>query len=164
MILGCVWHWSLELAAFHNSKRKCEEAYLVRVSEPRRALLLAVDQRDPVIAAATVTLPHIWVTVHAPQFLGLLEWLTRRGTDAMGKALIVPERGILQDQPAPRFANPTPALALVSMTAYPFRGVKITVKTQFLLMGYHVRVGRVHILWRRWYLFFVQRCEQLRRV
>lgn len=138
--------------------------YLVCMPEPRCALLLAVDQRNPVIAASTETLPHIRVAVHAPHVLGLLEWLACCGADPVSEALIVPECRVLQHQPTSRLADPTPTLALVSVATNPFWCVQITFKPHLLLMGYHVRIGRVHVLWRRRNLFLVQCSEQIRRV
>lgn len=47
------------------------------------------------------------------------------------------------------------------MAANPFRCVQVSVEAQLLLVRYQVWVGRVHVLGGRWYLFLVQRREQV---
>ena len=65
-------------------------AYLVGMPEPSGALLLAADQCNPFIAAATEALPDIRIAIHAPLLLRLLERLPSRSADAVAEALVVP--------------------------------------------------------------------------
>lgn len=121
---------------------------LVRVAEPRRALLLAAHQRDPLVAAAAEALPDVGVAVHASLVQRLLEGRARRRADAVRKRLVVPVGRVLEHQPAAGLADAAPALALVAVAAHPLGRVHVAVEAQLLLVRDHVGVGGVHVLGR----------------
>lgn len=133
---------------------QCKRAYLVCVTKPCCALLLAAHQRNPLVATATQTLPNIRVAVHPSLVQRLLEGCARGGADAVRKRLVVPVSRVLEDQPAARLADAAPALALVAVAAHPLWRVHVAVEAKLLLVGGQIRVRRVHILrrWRRWLL------------
>jgi hypothetical protein len=137
-------------------------AYLVGMSEPSGSFLLTAHESNPFVTASAQTFPDIRVTIHAASLLRLLKGTARCGADAMGETLIVPEGAILQDKPSSRLADPAPSLALISVAADPTRSVEVTVKPKFLLVGLHIRVAGLHILFRRWDLIFMKRSIQIR--
>jgi hypothetical protein len=73
----------------------------------------------------------------------------------VGETFIIPKCTILQHKPSAGFTDPTPAFALVAVATDPARRVKIAIKTEFLLMGYEIRITGVHIFGRRWDLLFM---------
>lgn len=76
----------------------------------------------------------------------------------MGKTLVVPERGILQDQPASGFADPTPTFPLVPVAANVLGGVQIALETK-LLSSREVRLVDFHVLGRRGELIVLKGSE-----
>jgi hypothetical protein len=79
----------------------------------------------------------------------------------MSERLVVPESGVLEHQPAARFTNAAPPFTLVTMTANPSRCVQVSFEPELLLARNHVRIGRLHVLWRWWNLLFMKRSEQI---
>jgi hypothetical protein len=137
---------------------------LVGVSKPRRSLLLAADQRNPLVATSAEALPHIGIAIHAPRLLRLLERVARGGANTVREALVVPESRVLEHQPPTRLANTTPAFPLVAVSSHPPGRVQVALESELLLMGNEVLVGGVHVLGWWGNLFFVQRGVQVRRV
>jgi hypothetical protein len=80
----------------------------------------------------------------------------------MGETLIVPESAVLQHQPASRFADSTPAFALIAMTTNPTRRVEVAVEPKLLLVWYKISIGRIHVFRRRWDLLLMERCIEIR--
>lgn len=119
---------------------------LVCVSEPRSALLLTADQRNPLIATAAEAFPDIRVSVHAPCLLWLLERAASRSADTVREALVVPKRRVLQHEPSAGLADAAPSFALVAVTTHPLGSVQVAIKAKFLLMRDKVRVRWVHVL------------------
>lgn len=167
LTLGCGWHCrgvSFFLTSTEPLVTCWGFSYLVRVSEPGGSLLLAAHERDPVVAAAAKTFPDVRVAVHPSRLLGLLERVAGGGADAVAKAFVVPERGVLQHQPAARLANTAPSLPLVAVSAHPSRRVKVALEAQLLLVRDHVGILGVHVLGWRWDLLLVQGSVQVRWV
>ena len=134
------------------------------MSEPSGSLLFTAHQCDPFITAPTEPFPYIRISIHPSRFLRLLEGASGRSTNTMSEALVVPESAVLQYQPPSRFADSTPAFALVPMTAHPARGVEITIEAKFLLMGDKIRVAWIHVFRWRWHLLLVERGVKIRRI
>lgn len=139
-------------------------AYLVRVTEPRGALLLAANQCYPIIAATAEAFPNIGVAIHPSGLMRLLERAARGGTDAVGEAFVVPEGRVLEHQPAPGLADTTPPFTLVAMATDPSGCVEVTFEPELLLVRNQVRVLGVHILRGRRDLLLVERGVQIRWV
>lgn len=137
---------------------------LVGMPEPGRSLLLAAHQCDPLIAAAAKSLPNIRVAIHPPRLLGLLERTACCCADAMRETLVIPESRVLQHKPTTRLADPAPAFALISMATHPSGRVQVAFEPQLLFMRNKILVGRIHILRRRWDLFFVEGGIQIRGI
>jgi hypothetical protein len=124
--------------------------------EPSSPLLLATNQCNPLIAAPTQPFPDIWVSIHPPRLLRLLECAASSSTNAMRETFVVPKRRVFQHQPAARFTNPTPPFAFIAMTPYPARSVEIAIETKLLFVWDQVWIRRIHIFWRGRDLFFVK--------
>jgi hypothetical protein len=78
----------------------------------------------------------------------------------MRKALIIPERGILEHKPATRFAKTTPTFALVAVPTDPARRVQVSTKTKILFVRYEIWIRRIHVgLWWVGWLFVQRRVE-----
>ncbi len=136
--------------------------HLVRVSEPRGALLFATDQCDPIATTVAEPFPDVRVAFHPPGFLGAFERASGGRADPMCETLVVPKGGILQDQPASRFADPTPAFPLVSVAANILGRIQITLEPK-LLSTREVRLVDIHVLGRRRELIFLERPEEIGR-
>lgn len=84
------------------------------------------------------------------------EGLTDRRANAMSRNLMAPESptfGMLK--PPSTLAKATPSLEFLLRVSLPARGIKVAVKSQFLLAASQVGIHWVHVLWRRLDLFFV---------
>lgn len=64
--------------------------HLVGMSKSSLAFLLGANQGDPIMAAATKTLPGIRVAIHASRFLGPVERMASRRANSMSEALVIP--------------------------------------------------------------------------
>lgn len=137
---------------------------LVRVPEPCCTLFLAAHEGDPLVAASTEAFPDIGVPIHAPGLLGLLERIACRSADAVCERLVVPEGRVLQDEPAAGLADSTPTFPLVTVSSHPSGRIEIALKAQLLFVGNEVGIRRVHVLWWRWNLLFMQRGIKVRGV
>ena len=91
--------------------------YLVSMPKPGGALLLIRDQGDPLVAGSTQSLPDIRVSAHAASLFRRVERQAGSGTDAVRKALVVPECGVLEHKPPSWLAEAAVSLPLVTMTA-----------------------------------------------
>jgi hypothetical protein len=65
------------------------------------------------------------------------------------EGLVVPESAVLEHEPSPGLAQPTPALSLVTVPTNPPRGIQIAAEAEILFVRNKVRIGRVHVgFWR----------------
>lgn len=108
---------------------------LVCMPEPSGALLLAAHQCDPFTATSAETFPHVEVALRPPRLLRALKRSASGGADTMRERLVVPKSAVLEHEPPSRFAQTTPALALVPMPTHPAGGIEIADKSKVLLMG-----------------------------
>lgn len=115
------------------------------MSEPRGAFLLAAYQGNPFSTASAQAFPKIEVAFGSPGLLGALKCRAGCGADAVRERLVIPKRAVLQDKPAARLAEATPAFALVAMSPNPSRGVQVTCEPQILFVRNKVRIGRMHV-------------------
>lgn len=92
--------------------------------------------RNPLTTAPTKTLPKIWISIHASCFPRLVDRAARGHANPMAEECMVPEGGVLQDQPSARVADAAPALALAYMATHPSGSVQIALISQVLLMEY----------------------------
>jgi hypothetical protein len=100
--------------------------------------------------------PNIGISIHPSHLSRLIEWHAGRSADSVGEGFVVPECRVLKYEPSTRLADTTPPLTFVAMPTHPARSVKIALKAEFLFVWLHVGVLRVHVLFRRWDLFFVE--------
>ena len=114
--------------------------------KPGSAFFLAADQSDPITTAMAEALPYVRITLHPPGLLWRFKGRPSSGADAMGKAFVVPERRILQNQPAAFFAYAAPALSFVAVTAYILRRVEVTFKSKILNTRDIILIFAVEIL------------------
>ncbi len=103
--------------------------------EPSSALLLSAEKRNPVPTAHAKPFPNVRIPVYASGLLWSIERNPRRGADTVGEAFVVPERRVLEHEPAPGLTDAAPAFALVAVAAHPARGVEVAFEAEFLLTG-----------------------------
>ena len=75
----------------------------------------------------------------------------------MSEGFVIPECAVLEHEPAPGFAEPAPAFALVAVAADPARRVEVPSETEILLVGNEIGIGGVHVGLRRVGGLFVER-------
>jgi len=119
---------------------------LVCVPKPGGPFLLAAYKSNPLVTTSTQSFPYIRIAIHASSFLWLLEGTPCCSANTVCETLIVPESAVLQNKPTPGLANPAPSFTLISMTTHPSRCIQVSVKAQFLLVRYKIRICWVHVL------------------
>lgn len=103
--------------------------------KPSSPLLLAAHKRNPLPTAATQPLPNIAIPLHSPRLPRTLECLPSRGRYTMSEGLVVPEGGVLKDEPSAWLADAAPALSFVAMASDVLGGVEVCGESEVLLMG-----------------------------
>ena len=122
---------------------------LVCVAEPGSTFFFATHQRHPILTRMTMALPNVWVAVHLPHALGLDKLLASSSTNAVREQLVVPEGRVLENQPTAGLADSAPTFTLVPVATHPPGGVQVAGEAEVLLVGDHVGVVGVHVLFRR---------------
>ena len=113
--------------------------------KPSRAFLLAAHQWDPFPATAAKAFPNVQISFGSPCLLRSLECRACCSGDAVSETLVIPECGVLEDEPAARLAQAAPAFSLVAVAADPPGRVEISGEAQILFVWDEIGIRCVHV-------------------